>query len=214
MATSKSRVGVGRAASASSLTQSHKSSPEWRNARLDDPQMPFSVDHKSVINPAGLSERVSSKTAPRVGVGRAVSASSIQHTNPSPKNSNARLDYLPMPFSVDHKTVRAVHTCPRHFFAPFPTAQPSQQPQPCAFVHHSPRSVCVRHNSNPRPVSFYCLCLLQGGPSGWASACKSVAVWEMQLDQRMHLERLKNIKMGVDNSAPRTFGASKVLVAV
>ena len=90
--------------------------------------------------------------APRVGVGRASSASSLG-LSPSSKNRNARLDYLPLPFSVDH---------------------------------------------------------MQAGPSGWPAACKGVAVRQMRLGQQMHLERLKGIKMGVDNSAPRTFGAAQM----
>jgi len=48
------------------------------------------------------------------------------------------------------------------------------------------------------------------GGYGFPAACRSMALWEMQMDQRMHLERLKNIKMGVDNTPPRTVSAGKV----
>lgn len=65
-----------------------------------------------------------------------------------------------------------------------------------AHIDHLPMPFSVDHKA--------------AGGYGFPAACRGVALWEMHMDQRMHLERVKNIKMGVDNSPPRSMAAGKM----
>jgi hypothetical protein len=73
---------------------------------------------------------------------------------------------------------------------------PPPQRKRNAHIDHLPMPFSVDHKA--------------AGGYGFPAACRGVALWEMHLDQRMHLERVKNIKMGVDNSPPRSVAAGMV----
>jgi hypothetical protein len=75
-----------------------------------------------------------------------------------------------------------------------PTA-PSPQRQRNAHIDRLPMPFSVDHKA--------------AGGYGFPPTCRRVALWEMHLEQRMHLARVKSIKMCVDNSPPRSAATGK-----